>query len=113
MNARRTDFLRWITWSAVGAAAFLALNAVADRLPRVLIAFLLVVNCPWILYAPPAGRPAFLVVGYVYFLAVSAILLLPLFFHEKRWKLVAGGVALVLLISGLMINLLLLARWAG
>jgi glucan phosphoethanolaminetransferase (alkaline phosphatase superfamily) len=62
---------------------------------------------------PSVGWPWELAIGFAYFLVISAIVLLPLLFREKRWKLIAGGVALVLLISALAINLLLLARWAG
>jgi hypothetical protein len=109
----KTDFPRWIAWSVVGAVFFMALTAFPRHLPQFLVAAIVVLICPLSLYVRSAGAAGWIAAGFGYFLVISAILLLPLLFREKRWKLIGGGVALVLLISALAINLLLLARWAG
>ncbi|MCX6349443.1 MAG: hypothetical protein NTV79_08090 [Candidatus Aureabacteria bacterium] len=107
----KTDFPRWIAWSVVGAMVLITLTAFPRHVPTLLVAVLLVLSCPLSIYMPAACAAYWIAIGFAYYLILSAILLLPLLFREKRWKIIAGGVSLVFLIAALMVNLLILARW--
>ena len=107
----KTDFPRWMAWSVVGAMVFITLTAFPRHVPTPLVAVLLVLSCPLSIYMPAAGAAYWIAIGFAYYLILSAIILLPLLFREKRWKIAAGGVSLVFLIVAVAVGLLILSRW--
>lgn len=105
----KTDFPRWIAWSAAGAMAGMALMVFPGHLPTLLVAVVVVLSHP--LYLLSATASLWIVFVFAYCLILSAILLLPLLFREKRWKVAAGLASFILLAAVIIWAIYDIGRW--